>query len=134
MKKLTKQQRQDFEKNPNVLKTTDSHVVFRPEFKLKAVKLCDEGMSPKEVFASHGLDFDYLNEGYFRSNIKRWRAVYRKKKEGSFSNEQRGRKATGRPKQISVKDLSRNDLEAFVSIQARIIEELKKRRALARKK
>ena len=134
MKKLTKQQRIDFEKNSSVLKTTASHVVFTSEFKLKAVKLCDEGMSPREFFASHGLDFNFLNEGYFRSNIKRWRAVYRRKKEDGFSTKRRGRKATGRPKKISIKDLSKNDLAALVSIQARIIEELKKRRALARKK
>lgn len=135
MKKLTKQQRQEFEKNPNVLKTTASHVVFKPEFKLAATKLYEEGMSPREIFARHGLDFDFLNEWYFSSNLKRWRQIYRKKKgEGVFTAERRGKNSTGRPKKISVKDLSKNDLEALVNIQARIIEELKKRKALAKKK
>lgn len=135
MKKLTKQQRHEFEKNPNVLKTTTSHVVFKPEFKLIAAKLYEEGVSPKEVFARYGLDFNFLNEWYFSSNLKRWRNLSRNKNgDDAFTIERRGKKTTGRPKKINVKDLSKSDLEALVNIQGRIIDELKKRKALARKK
>lgn len=133
MQKLTSHQRKILEKSPHVEGTTESHVIYGAEFKLKAIKLSIEGMSPKEIFYSHGLDFDFFNEYYFSANLKRWRKIYEQYGEDGFKQERRGRAlGGGRPKK-TLDNLSMNDLKVIIEIQKGVIEELKKRKALAKK-
>lgn len=128
--KLTSKQKNLLEQSPHVVKTTDFNVVYMDEFKSQAVRLFDEGLTAPEIFEKFGLKFDFFNEYYFSSNLKRWRKVV--SKEGDFSGVQRGRPR--KPSDFSINDLSIEDLRALVFIQGEAIEALKKKKALAKKK
>lgn len=119
--------------NPNVLKITENHLVFQPEFKVKAVDFYLRGMTADEIFIAHGFDPSFFEEGYFRFNLKRWKLKYELKGKDSLLEEDRGRNATGRPKSIDLDEYTVEDLKAIVYIQDQIIEEVKKKKALAKK-
>lgn len=132
MRKLTSLQKKVLEKSPHVLRTTDSHVIYSAEFKLLAIKRYDEGFGPAEIFEEYGLKFDFFNHEYYPTNLKRWRKIFQKHGESGFSVENRGRE--GRPSRVTIDDLSLNELKALVEIQRDVIEQLKKKKALAKKK
>ncbi len=54
--KITRKQRKALAENPNVLKITDSQVMFKPEFKIKAVEANLNGEPPGLIFGRHGID------------------------------------------------------------------------------
>lgn len=115
----------------NVQKITENHLVFTSEFKIKAVEFYLKGMSADEIFISHGFDANFFEKDYFRSNLRRWKVKYEKEGKNSLKEETRGN--TGRPKSVDIDSYSLEDLKAIVFIQDEIIEELKKKKALAKK-
>lgn len=117
--------------NPNVLKITENHLVFVPEFKIQAVEFFLKGMTPDEIFISHGFNPDFFEKDYFRLAIKRWRIKYETHGKDSLIEETRGN--LGRPKSTDLDDFTIDDLRALVYIQDEIINEIKKKRALAKK-
>ena len=52
----------------------------------------------------------------------------------AFFVENRGSSTTGRPKKENLDELTYQELQAIIEIQRGVIEELKKKRALAKKK
>ena len=131
MQNFTPKQKKVLLENPNVLKITENHLVFIPEFKIKAVEFYLKGMSADEIFLSHGFEANYFEKDYFRSNLKRWKIKYETEGKKSLIEESRGN--TGRPKSVDLNNYSIEDLRAIVFIQDEIIEELKKMKALAKK-
>lgn len=137
MRKLTKIECKRLLENPNVLKTTTSHVIYKPSFKVLALKLNEEGMLAKDIFASQGLNFNFFNEHYFKTCIKRWKRIKNESGEKGLIKDNRGRSSSrrGRPrKEKDIKTLSVKELQTLVQVQYEVIEELKKRKALAKKK
>ena len=128
---FTPNQKKVLLENPNVLKITENHLVFIPEFKIKAVEFYLKGMNADEIFISHGFNPKFFEKDYFRLAIKRWKIKYETEGKNSLSEETRGN--TGRPKSVDLDDYSMEDLRAIVFIQDEIIEELKKKKALAKK-
>ena len=57
MQSFTQSQKTKLLTNPNVLKITENHLVFAPEFKIKAVELYCVGMPVDEIFEAYGFDF-----------------------------------------------------------------------------
>lgn len=131
MQNFTPHQKKVLLENPNVLKITDSHLVFTSEFKIKAVEFFLKGMTAEEIFTSHGFDPNYFENEYFRYSIKRWKLKYESEGRDSLKEETRGN--LGRPKSVDLDNYSIEDLRAIVFIQDEIIEELKKKKALAKK-
>ena len=105
-------------------------------FKIKAVKLYLSGMSPKQIFQEENIPIDYFQDDYFRNCIKRW--LYKFKNEGEDSLKEDGRTfgagGPGRPKSENLDVLTYDELLTLVEIQKGVIEDLKKKKALAKKK
>ncbi|MFT6633227.1 MAG: hypothetical protein ACJAS4_003197 [Bacteriovoracaceae bacterium] len=59
---------------------------------------------------------------------------YLEQGKGSFDIELRGSSKTGRPKKENLDELTYEELRAVVEIQREVIEELKNRKALVKKK
>lgn len=131
MQNFTPYQKKVLLENMNVQKITENHLVFTSEFKIKAVEFYLKGMSADEIFISHGFDANFFEKDYFRSNLRRWKVKYEKEGKNSLKEETRGN--TGRPKSVDIDSYSLEDLKAIVFIQDEIIEELKKKKALAKK-
>ena len=126
-RKLTSSQRKLLEKNPNILSTTEFHIVYTSEFKLKAIKFFEGGHSPAEILKKFGLDFDFITAEDCRGGIKRWRKLLKEKSKRGVLKENRGQQ------KLAIDNLSVNDLKALVKVQMGVIEELKKTKALAKK-
>lgn len=125
---LSNTDRKNLEKNPNVLKVTESTVTYKPSFKVKALKQLSKGSSPKEIFESAGIDLSQFNPDYAKKTLQRWRKIFNQFGEDGLKEERRGSGATGRPKGIKFKNLE----EEIAYLRAEV-EFLKKIRALDEK-
>ncbi len=134
MHKLSKFQRQKLLENPNVEKLTKKHVVFTPEFKIHAVEEYFRGKSQVLIFKDADIDLSFFISTYPVNSIKKWREKHQTLGKSSFFTEYRGLGSSGRPKKINYENLSYDELLAIIDVQEGVIEELKKKKALAKKK
>jgi len=81
-----------------VSKCSERTITCAKEFKLKALKQYEEGMSPTEIFRQAGFDIQLIGEKTPRKSLGRWREIYRTKGINGIQTETRGK--TGRPKKI----------------------------------
>lgn len=127
-------ERWKLEKNPNVLKVTKKNVAYRPEFKQKAVACYENGGSVEEFFANAGIPLELFPADYARLCVKRWRKKKGDSGAASLKVDERGKSSRGRPRKDGLDSYSVEDLKAIINFQAEFIEELKKMKALAKKK
>lgn len=134
MQELSDYQRRTLLKNPNVEKITDKHVVFSSKFKIKSVESYQNGVSPDDIFTKAKINISFFKPRYPLLCIKKWKKKYDDHGKESFDIEKRGSSTVGRPKKENLDKLTYEELQAIVEIQRGVIEELKKKRALAKKK
>jgi len=134
MQELTDFQRRKLLKNPNVEKITEKHVVYAAEFKVKAVQSYLNGLSPNEIFTNAGINLSFFKAHYTQSYLKKWKKKFLENGKASFFVEKRGSGQGGRPKKENLDELTYEELQAIIEIQKGVIEELKKKRALAKKR
>lgn len=134
MQRFTPQQRSKLLANRNVQDATEKTVTFVPDFKITAVKQYLEGIHPNQIFEKAGLPLEYFEEGYCRLCLKRWVKKFKEQGEESLRSDDRGKNSSGRPKEERLEDLTYDELLALVEIQRGALEELRKQRALAKKK
>jgi hypothetical protein len=133
MQRLSEEQKMVLLKNPNVLKITDSHVVYTPAFKVLAVERNAKGEPPSQIFLSNGIDPGFFKDPkYCDSCLKRWRSKYKSKGKYSLTEEARGRKINIQSDD-SLDDMELDDLKAIILIQQDIISQIKKKKALIKK-
>lgn len=96
MGSLSERDRRDLEKNPNVLKVTQSNVAYTPEFKVRALRLREEGQTPSQIFKDAGINLSLFGEDYAKKCLQRWEKM--STQEGGLKKDRRGSKSTGRPK------------------------------------
>lgn len=134
MHALSEHQKSELLANPNVKEITDKSIVYTSAFKTKAVELYLAGQNPNKIFSNANIPIDYFKRDYCRCCIKRWVIKYKSDGKESLAEDLRGVHSTGRPKNENLNDLSYDELLALVEIQKGVIEELKKKKALAKKK
>lgn len=134
MRKLTSTQQAELLKNPNVQKITDSSVVYTPAFKIRATKSYLGGANPEQIFRDAGIPPEFFKNEYCRFCLKRWADKYKTEGPDSLKEDKRGLGSTGRPKTEDLNELTYEELKALVEIQKGVIEDLVKKRALAKKK
>ncbi len=134
MHAFTPKQRSKLLSNRNVQAATEKTVIFRPDFKIKAVHLYLEGVSPDQIFEDEGIPLDYFQDDYCRSCIKRWLEKLNTEGEDALRSDERGRGATGRPPEENLEDLTYDELLSLVEIQQEALNDIRKQNALARKK
>lgn len=134
MQKLSNYQRRILLQNPNIEKITEHHVIFTSKFKIKAVESYLGGLTPNQIFEQANININYFNLRYAESCIKKWKKKYNDQGKESFHIEKRGSSSIGRPKKENLDELTYEELQIIVEIQRSVIDELKKKKALAKKK
>jgi transposase len=134
MHSFTPKQRFKLLNNRNVQDVTDKTISFVPEFKIKSVLQYLDGISPDQIFENAGFALEFFKEDYARQCIKRWLKKYKEEGENSLRTDERGKGSTGRPKEERLEDLSYDELLALVEIQKEALSELRKQKALEKKK
>ena len=133
MHAFTPRQQSKLLANRNVKDVTSKTVSFTPEFKITSVHKYLEGIFPEKIFEDAGIPLELFKENYCRSCIKRWAKKFRDEGEDSLRCDERG-KGGGRPKKERLEELTYDELLALVEIQKGALEELRKQRALVKKK
>ena len=75
-KQFTKHAQRMFNKNPNVLKCTQSKIIFTDEFVEKVVAAIKAGEDPYKVFTDNGLSLRILGKTRVAGAIGLWRSKY----------------------------------------------------------
>jgi hypothetical protein len=132
MKRLSIEQRKALLENENVLKLTDHHVVFTPAFKVKATELYLKGHLAEDIFTSHGIDPGFFKPRYCGYVLKKWGVKYNDQGKFSLREETRGR--AHQQSGGDLEDMDVDDLKAIIRIQQEVISEIKKMKALPKKK
>jgi len=120
--------------NRNVKRVNEKTISFTPDFKIKAVHQFLAGTKADEIFKEAGIPLEYFKEDYPRECIKKWVKKFKNEGEDSLRVDDRGKGSQGRPKEERLEDLTYDELLALVEIQKGALEELRKQRALAKKK
>ena len=134
MQSFTPKQRSKLLANRNVQDVSEKNISFLPEFKIKSVRQYLGGLSPDQIFENAGFPLEFFKEDYFRQCIKRWLKKFEKEGEDSLRVDERGKGSSGRPRNERPEDLTYEELLALVEIQKGALEELRKQRALGKKK
>ena len=90
--------------NPNIVEVTKNSISYLPEFKVKAVKSNIEGKSPISIFRDNGFNLDIIGKDIPRKRLYIWRQVYEESGELGLLIENRGRKQSNEPKNLSVEE------------------------------
>ncbi len=137
MHDLSPSQRARLLNNSNVRSISAKYISFTAAFKLKAVKLFRSGSRPDDIFKDAGIPIELFRPDYCRLCIKKWLKKIDNEGAGSLKVDLRGKNAgasSGRPKNENLEALTYEELLSLVEIQKGVIEELKKKKALAKKK
>lgn len=80
-------------------------IKYSKEFKIKAVKQYEEGLTPRVIFRLNGFDMDKITRDIPKHCLSRWNKIYREKGEQGLLEENRvKRKSSGRTKIPKFKD------------------------------
>lgn len=134
MHTISDQIRQKLLKNPNVESVTIHQIHYSGSFKIAAVKSYLKGEMPNDIFISAGFDPKDFVYKYCASCIKRWKTKYEEDGIDSLKKRKKIKKIPGRPKSEKPNELSYEELLTVVEIQREVIDELKKSKALAKKR
>lgn len=92
---FTKEQAEQLSRNVNVSKCSKRSITYSKDFKIKAVRLYDQGLTSSEIFSKAGFNLNTIGRSQPKECLRRWRRSRRTKGESGLA-ETRGR--TGRPK------------------------------------
>ena len=109
-------------------------MVFKSRFKVTSVEAYLDGHSPVEIFEKAKINLTFFKPLYAQFCLKKWKKKYVEDGKESFYFEKRGSGNGGRPKKENLDKLTYEELQVIVEIQRGVIDELKKKRALAKKK
>lgn len=129
MSKFSDKDRKSLESNPLIKTVGPNQVQFTAKFKIKALKLHDEGLRPSDIFLKLGVDPNLFVKEYPKKCLSRWKKIVELHGEEGLQKERRGKGATGRPKKAVLKD--EKALRARIAILEAEVDFLKKIRALA---
>ncbi|WP_240419170.1 HTH domain-containing protein [Paenibacillus periandrae] len=100
---FTSTQMRILDSNPNVVHVTEKAISYKPEFKLQAVQLYQDGCSPMQIFLEAGFDITMIGAETPKKGLKRWRKTFDRYGKEGLLMDRRGKSSTGRP---SSKELS----------------------------
>lgn len=99
--------------SPHVLRVSDTNITFAPEFKVRAVRRDQDGLSPQSIFADAGIPVAILGDRP-KVLIGDWRDIFASRGEDGLLHTLRGKSTKGgRPKKERL-DPSKMTLEEQV--------------------
>lgn len=98
----TKKQIDTIQNNKNVIRCSDTSIVYTKKFKLSAIQLyLKKGYSPNTIFKEAKFDLNIIGKDKPKGCLARWRRTYKEKgKEGLIND---GRSTSNRKKKLEFK-------------------------------
>lgn len=75
---LTIEQIETLKRNPNVKNCSKWSITYSNDFKIKAVKEFEGGLTPRDIFDKAGLDLKIIGRDAPKESIKHWNRTYKK--------------------------------------------------------
>ncbi len=72
-RKITEEQKQILLQNTNVEEVTEFVIRYTKEFKQKALKLSEQGLSAKQIFIDAGFDLSIIGKDSVQSSLGNWK-------------------------------------------------------------
>ena len=81
MEKFTKEEKELLESNPNIQAVLSNQVLYKKEFKEKAIEEYENGKSANQIFQDAGIDISILSKqyDYASKTISKWRNTNKEK-------------------------------------------------------
>ena len=76
--------------NPNVHKCSERSISYNKDFKIKAVKQYEEGLTSRKIFNLAGFDLNVIGGDAPKAALKRWNKVYKRKGTAGLETYTRG--------------------------------------------
>jgi hypothetical protein len=76
--KYTIKQLDEFKNNPCVFNCTERLINYTYEFKIRAIELQEQGISPKEIWKRSDFDTSIWRKTYFYETINDWKKIVRR--------------------------------------------------------
>jgi hypothetical protein len=112
---FTKEQIEILKSNINVKNCSERSILYSRDFKIKAVKQYEEGLTGREIFDLAGFDLKIIEKDTPKGCLKRWNKIYKKKGIIGLEKDFRGING-GRRKKIEIIEKDRiKRLEAEVA-------------------
>lgn len=77
-------------KNENISKCSERSITFNKDFKIKAIKLYEEGMPPKEIFRQAKIDLGLVGKHEPKECLRRWNKIVKKRGIEGLSEHRKG--------------------------------------------
>lgn len=114
---FSKEQIEMLLQNDNVVGCSEKSISYCKDFKILAVRKCQDGLSPAEIFRQAGFDIHLIGRKTPKRCLSRWQHIFKQKGEIGLSRDGRGKhKSGGRPK--SLKNLT--DQEKLKRLEAEV--------------
>jgi transposase-like protein len=91
---FTREQIEELLKNENVVRCKRT-IVYSKDFKIKAVKLYEQGLNPQEIFRQAGFNLNIIGRKKPKSLMLNWNRIYREKGITGLKVETRGSSKIG---------------------------------------
>ena len=76
---FTKEEAEYLLKNGNIANCSERSITYSKDFKIKAVKLYEQGLTPGDIFRQAGIDLNLIGRKTPKDCLRRWNKVYRHK-------------------------------------------------------
>ena len=119
----------------HISRCSERSITYTKDFKLLAIKLYGQGLTPAEIFRNAGLALDLVGKKQPKACLKRWLRVFRAKDEEGLSDRRGktkgGRKGRPRTKGITEADkIKRLEAEiAYLKLENDFLAKLRAKRA-----
>ena len=114
---FTKEEAEQLLKNENIKRCSSrGSITYSKEFKIKAVKLYEQGLTPGDIFRQAGINLNLIGRKTPQDCLRRWNKIHREKGEKELNIENRGRNSSGRPK----KPIDRSDADKIKRLEAEV--------------
>lgn len=89
---FNQKQRRELLANKHVSACSEKSTMYAKEFKVRAVKEYEQGLSPRDIFTKAGFNINTIGSKTPRECLKRWNNKYRAQGIHALREEKRGRK------------------------------------------
>ena len=102
--------------NENIARCSKRSITYNKDFKIKAVKLYEQGLTSGDIFRQAGINLNLIGRKTPKYCLRRWNKIYRHKGEKELTVENRGRNSPGRPK----KPIDKPDADRIKRLEAEV--------------
>ena len=120
-------------KNGHVSHCSDRSITFTKDFKLLAIKLYEQGVTPSEIFIDAKFNLNLIGREQPKACLKRWLRIFRIKGEDGLSDNRGKTGRGGRPKTKGITEadkIMRLEAEiAYLKLENDFLAKLRAKRA-----